>query len=260
MRVIIIGALFLISDFILRLLSVIVAFMYLKLKTRKTPSRIATAILLVVDAISYLAIHRILLGNFNFISTVKKILFGDYTFHSMMYVPRSVTLSTVVLLIFAYAYSLVSIKRTKTKVDAGQNAEVRDVDSGRIKRQIFALGSLLAILLLAASYVSYIGNRQLVITEVQPNSEIIYNHEVFVFYIELHNTGAFDIQLNGLYLSDDISFPKKLAVDSTKLLAGRYMVIGVDNDVFSLKKSGGQSFYLSDETGTVMHPSFWLPP
>ncbi len=151
MKVIIIGALFLISDFILRLLSVIVAFMYLKLKTRKTPSRIAAAILLVVDAISYLAIHRILLGNFNFISTVKKILFGDYTYRSMMYVPWSVTLSTVILLATAYVCSFVSTKKIFTKTDEGQKTGAKVFNEGTGKRLFFALGSLLAILLLAAS-------------------------------------------------------------------------------------------------------------
>ncbi len=90
------------------------------------------------------------------------------------------------------------------------------------------------------------------------NSTTVYdqNYE-YNDWIEFYNTTAQDISMNGMFLSDDFSFPYKWIFPDTVILANDYLIVWTDNDTtqmglhtnFALRKSGEDIILLnSDET------------
>ncbi len=71
-------------------------------------------------------------------------------------------------------------------------------------------------------------------------------------YIELRNTGGFPCRTKGLYLSNSEEKLKKYALPDSLAQAGDLLLIPLDNDVFSLGKTGGTVVILSDEGGRII--------
>lgn len=236
------GMLFLMVDVVLRLLSVSVPYLLLELKTGKKTSRMAKAVLFVMAVLGYFCVRRVLLGHFNVVRTMKRIVFGDFTYQSMIYLPVSVAILTlgVILLVIPLG-----------AIFAGRFSGAGNRD-GIIRKLFVTATSVLLLSIGALVYVSLSGVYKLKITEVNPNSEVIFRHQVYGNYIELYNGGAFDCELKGLFLSDDADYLKKYRISDTKMQKNAYMVVEIANDIFSIKKSGSQTFYLSDETGSII--------
>lgn len=230
------GVLFLLVDIIVRILSVYVPYQILELRTGKKTSRMARAVLFVMAFFVYVGIHVILLGYLNFIRTMKRIMFGDFTYQSIMYLPVSAVAMTIILLVVVIFYCL-----GKTSHYWADN-----------RRLIYASVSVLILSIMILGCISLSGIYKIQITEIQPNSEVIVKHGVYGNYVELYNNGIFECELKGLFLSDDSLYLKKFPISDTKIRKNTYMIVDVDNEIMSIKKSGGQTFYLSDKDGNII--------
>ena len=243
MHALIPGALIFAGDLLLRFLSIIVPYLLIEFKTGKKITRMVKAVLFVVGILAYLCMHLVLLGHLGIIATVKRIVFGDYTYQDIIYLPLSLVAVTIIVSVILSVY--INLKNGRQTGGKTSFAPER-------KKLLYTLASILLLAVVSLAYLSFSGDYKIIISEVQPNSEAIFKREVFGNYIEVYNTGDLECELKGMYLSDDLSNLKKLPIEDTKMQPGSYMVQDVDGDVFSIKKSGGQTFYLSDVHGNIL--------
>lgn len=250
------GILFLMVDVFTRLLSVIVPYSLIEYKTGKKTSRMAKAVLFVIGLLGYWCIHYAYIGDFNALRTAKRILFGDFTCQSIFYLPVSAGIEAVILIVLSVLLvSSDNMFPKKLRIQIFSKNEVIEKCGFRhamARRLFFVYSSIFLFALVFLTYLSLSGIYEIQITEIQPGSEVVVKHEVYGNYIELYNNGYFDCEIKKLYLSDDEEYLKKLLLVDTKLQKKSYMIVDVDNDIFSLKKSGGQTFYLSDEFGNIL--------
>lgn len=222
---------------ILLILPMLLPFSNSGMNLRIRQTRMSAGILLVVGAIVVLLIHRVLLGSWNVVLTAKHFFFWNFTYQSIKLLPEIIAIEALLMLVIK------AFLQGRSKEPSYSNS---------VRRSSVLLETIVVMSILVLFFVSFSGEYKLEISEVQPNSEIIHNREEYSNYIELHNKGIFECLLTDIFLSDDPDNLRKIRVDDTKMMPDSYMLVDIDNDLMSIKKSGGQTFYLSNGSGAIL--------
>ena len=208
---------------------------------------------------TFLFIHKVLVGRWNFLYTAKRIVEFDYTYQDIDYWPISLAARLIVALVCG-----VLIRFALTKVKNG-----RYKCPPLSKRRIVAL--LLLLFVVGVSVIgtlsySFNGHQSLVINEVGGyNTSIPLDEEGTVCdYVELYNTGSLDCAVYELYLTDDSNILRKKEIPPVIVPAKGYLVIELGDSTLNISKDGGETLILSNSWGrildqvttTVVEPNF----
>ncbi|MCM1224021.1 MAG: lamin tail domain-containing protein, partial [Lachnospiraceae bacterium] len=103
-------------------------------------------------------------------------------------------------------------------------------------------------------YFSFTGLRHIVINEICSNNGTAFfdDYGETPDYIELYNKGILPCGLSQVYLSDDAANLKKQEIPLCEVPAGGYVLVELDKITFSLKKTGGETVFLSDSSGHIL--------
>lgn len=212
----------------------------MKLRRRKLIIFLGTAF---INGICYVLAHRYILIRWNVLKTIKEVVTLELTYGYLEYLALSFLLCFFVAVILGLI--IVYIMRCK-----GSENTV----SAR-KKCVFFLGIVAEGIIIYSLYnVSMQGVDKLVINEICIDNELIAVNEedVVADYIELYNAGDMCNSLDEVYISDDYNDLKKLQIPVTMIPAKGYVVIPLVDESIALKKSGGETIYLSDERGKIL--------
>lgn len=162
----------------------------------------------------------------NIISVFLIIMQHRVTYEFMLFLP----IYLIVGCIISYALSLIVNKELL-----------------RIKKDSLSSAVLLISVLAAIGLYDYFGSDHLIINEICGNNvsmeigEECYTND----YVELYNNGSFMQDVEGVYLSDDITMPYKKEIPYAQLMAREFLVVEIAEDDFGISKYGNEEIILS---------------
>ena len=193
-------------------------------------------IILVANILVVLGIRWILLGNINIYNTLRDILFTNYTYQRMWYIPISA------LLCFIFAIIIGNILKITFKANYHKN---------NIKLLTLISSAYLMVVVIILC-ISLNGATSVKISEIQAYNSVVFNSKEYDSYIEVYNPGFFPCNLDEMYISDSEKVLKKIRIQNGNLAGKEYSVIPIHNDEISLSKKEGQTIILSNENGLVL--------
>lgn len=196
-----------------------------------------------INGSAYLLAHRYVLVRWNILKTVREILENHVTYQYIEYLALSFLICFFVAVVVGTIVSYVM-----------QCKEVKSAWTPQ-KKCISFLGFVVASsIIYILYYVSQQGVNKLMINEICTYNELVAvnEEEVVADYIELYNAGCMSNSLEEVYISDDYNDLKKLKIPVAMIPAKGYVVIPLVDESIALKKSGGETIYLSDEKGKIL--------
>ncbi len=196
-----------------------------------------------INGIVYLLAHRYVLIRWNILKTVRDILEGSITYRYIEYLALSFLICFFTSVMVGLVISWVMRYRGVMSALSLQ------------KKCISFIGLAVFGLMIYILYdISQQGVDKLVINEICTDNELVAvnEEEIVADYIELYNAGEISNSLEDVYISDDDNDLNKWKIADSIIPAKGYVVIPLADESISLKKSGGETIYLSDGSGKII--------
>lgn len=199
---------------------------------------------LIGNAAALYLLHLIFRGNGDIIKTLRLTVEKKLSYQSTEYIYGSLLLW--IPMAVAAGFAIKSIVLNKL----GDDRPFVPPGTRRFKKLLlFGDLSLLGLVIIASVSFCAGGVRHLRLTEICDSK---VGRVSDGGYIELLNEGSFPCRLGGLYLSNNDDHLKKYPLPDNVVKAGELLLVPLDNDVFSLSKSGGTTVILSDAGGQII--------
>lgn len=195
---------------------------------RKMRMFLSPAVAILGNAFAFMAVHKLLIGRWNFLYTVKAVWEGTITYQDFDVFPIG--------LMACFGVSLVLGKLMR--MVCGQGGKLPYAR----KTAALLLSTFLGLGILGLLSFSFSGTYYLRIYEINAIGD----------YIELYNEGVLPCNVYRLYLSDDSAQLQKAEIPFCTVPAKGYHVVYLDPNDLSIGRSGEETVYLSDNGGTVL--------
>lgn len=216
-----------------------------KCQERKTwRDMAALCVCLYIHLSSYMLIHKVFFGHWNFLNMIRDVKAFDFTYQEIVYFPFSLCVRSAMGLVVGYVLG-------HTGVIAGNRYT-------RVSRKcIAALYSLIlvvGIVTIGTLTFSFSGPQKIVINEIgNYNVNVVLDEEGTISdYIELYNKGNLACRVEDLYLSDRDTDLKMKEIPQTVVPAHGYLLVKLDDDCLNLRKEGGETILLSNIWGRIL--------
>ncbi len=196
-----------------------------------------------INGIVYLLAHRYVLIRWNILKTVRDILEGSITYRYIEYLALSFLICFFTAVMVGLVISYVMRCRGVMSALSPQ------------KKCISFIGLAVFGLMIYILYdISQQGVDKLVINEICTDNELVAvnEEELVADYIELYNAGDINNSLEDVYISDDDNDLNKWKISDSIIPSKGFVVIPLVDESISLKKSGGETIYLSDGNGKII--------
>ena len=199
---------------------------------------------LLCNAAALYLVHLIFRGNGDIIRTLRLTVERKLSYQSTEYIYGSLLIWIPIAVSAGLAVRSIVLSRL------GEDKPFIPPQTRRSKKLLMVFDvSLLGIALISSIAFCAGGVRHLKLTEVCDSK---VGRVSDGGYIELLNEGSFPCRTGGLYLSNSEENLKKYALPDSVAGAGELLLIPLENDVFSLSKSGGTVVILSDGGGRII--------
>lgn len=201
----------------------------------------------VVCFLFYLFLHRILLQHWNFTETVRAVIDLEFSYQDIAYFLISVLICTI------FAFVAGEIFKNAALLFFSGKCTGRSLSSGRKAGLLLALAATGLVVIGSYSYMLQSADK-IVINEVCSNNQLFTfeNEDITPDYIEIYNSGPLAFEAERLYLSDDRQNLQKTEITSDIIPAGDFLVVELGNSAFALRKTGGETVFLSDARGNII--------
>lgn len=195
-----------------------------------------------VDLLAMLLSHRILFGYWDMITTLRNITERTFIHHQLDNIPTFFLLVMVLALLVGYGI------RSGLEV-------FWDIPKIRMKAKSRAVIIMLESFLILNVMVMYYYCFDLV-NQIKINEVYISNGNTAINdakdYVEIRNNCKFPYEFSRWYLSDDENNLKKMEIAPNLIESNRVILVSLDENKFSLSRTGGDKIILSDENGFVV--------